>query len=82
MPEDVALSDLMSSCWVNFARAGEPNGPGLPAWPAFDEKEMKTMVFDQSPSARLLPNSEKLKAFDGYYAWQREQATRTRSSQR
>lgn len=71
--EDVALSDLMSSYWVNFARSGDPNGPGLPAWPAFDEKEMQTMVFDQASSVRPLPNQEKLKAFDSYYTWQRQQ---------
>jgi para-nitrobenzyl esterase len=77
--EDVKLSDLMSSYWVNFAKSGDPNGPGLPAWPAFDEKEMKTMVIDQAPSARALPNMQKLRAFDGYYAWQVEQA-KTNSS--
>jgi para-nitrobenzyl esterase len=73
-PEDTALSDLMSSYWVNFARSGDPNGSGLPAWPAFNAKEMKTMVFDQTPGARPLPNLEKLKAFDAYYAWRRAQA--------
>jgi para-nitrobenzyl esterase len=64
---------------VNFARTGDPNGPGLPSWPAFDEKEMKAMVFDNAPSARPLPNLEKLKLFDGYSAWHGEQA-KTRSN--
>lgn len=73
-PENTALSDMMRSYWVNFARTGNPNGPGLPEWPAFDAKEMKTMFFDESPSARPLPNLEKLKALDSYYAWRREQA--------
>jgi para-nitrobenzyl esterase len=72
--EDVELSNLMSSYWINFARAGDPNGPGLPAWPAFDEKAMKTMVFDETTRARPLPNIEKLKAFDGFYQWQRGQS--------
>ncbi|HEU4391427.1 MAG TPA: carboxylesterase family protein [Blastocatellia bacterium] len=72
-PGDAALSDLMSSYWVNFARTGDPNGAGLPAWPAFTESEQKAMFFDPTPSARPVPNLDKLKAFDAYYAWRREQ---------
>ena len=73
-PEDVALSDMIGSYWVNFAKSGDPNGAGLPEWPAFDEKDMKTMFFDKTPSARPVPNQDKLKAFDSYFAWRREQA--------
>lgn len=29
---DRALSELMSSYWVNFIRTGDPNGGSLPAW--------------------------------------------------
>jgi len=32
---DRGLADAMSSYWVNFATRGDPNGAGLPHWPAF-----------------------------------------------
>jgi para-nitrobenzyl esterase len=71
----------MSSYWINFARSGDPNGPDLPNWPAFTEKEQKAMFFDADSSARPLPNMGKLKALDSYYEWRREQARKNISSE-
>ena len=33
---DVKLADQMSSYWANFMKNGNPNGEGLPNWPASD----------------------------------------------
>ncbi len=35
-PEEEAFADLVSDYWVNFAATGNPNGEGLPAWPAVE----------------------------------------------
>lgn len=67
-PENVAMSDTIQSYWVNFAASGDPNGPGLPEWPAFDSEGMKAMIFGKSPQAGPTPNLEMLRAFDAYWA--------------
>jgi para-nitrobenzyl esterase len=73
-PEDRKMSDLMSSYWVNFATKGDPNGPGLPAWPAFSPSAQTAMHFDAQPGARPVPNMVQIQALDGYYAWRRGEA--------
>lgn len=34
--EDRRIADTMSSYWANIVKTGNPNGAGLPNWPAYD----------------------------------------------
>ena len=57
-PSDYALGELMSSYWTNFAKTGDPNGKGLPVWPAFDEVKAMVMTFDEKSSAKPFARKE------------------------
>ena len=43
--EDKALGDLVRRYWVNFARTGDPNGPGAPVWPRYAEASDALLAF-------------------------------------
>ena len=48
---DARLSDVMQRYWTNFAKTGDPNGPGLPVWPKFDPKSRSYVEFTSSGAA-------------------------------
>ena len=68
---DLTISDAMATYWTNFAKYGDPNGEGLPKWPAFSEQHPELMYFAGTPHTGPVPNEEGLKALDGYFAWRR-----------
>ena len=41
--QDRQIAAQVSAYWANFVRTGDPNGQGLPVWPAFSASEAKTM---------------------------------------
>jgi para-nitrobenzyl esterase len=45
-PNRYELTKTMSQYWINFARSGNPNGKGLPHWPAYDPEQRATMLFN------------------------------------
>jgi para-nitrobenzyl esterase len=66
-PADRKLTEQMSGYWVNFARAGDPNGPGLPSWPAFANAESKVQYLGDPITVGGVANVHGLSVFDSVY---------------
>jgi para-nitrobenzyl esterase len=70
-PGDRAISEMVSTYWTNFAKRGDPNGPGVPPWPEFTEENREVMYFHDTASPGPVPSADALKVLDAYFAWRR-----------
>ena len=66
-PADRRLAELISSYWTNFVKQGDPNGPGLPAWPRFTKQNGRALHLDDPVSAGALPVNSGLEAVENLY---------------
>jgi para-nitrobenzyl esterase len=53
--EAKALSGAMTAYWTNFARTGDPNGPGEPAWPPFKAGEVQALDVAGTGGVKPMP---------------------------
>jgi para-nitrobenzyl esterase len=68
---DEAISEAMATYWTNFAKYGNPNGQGVPSWPAFSDANPEVMYFSQTPHVGPVPSANSLKVLDAYFKWRR-----------
>jgi para-nitrobenzyl esterase len=64
---DRQVADRISSYWVNFAAHGDPNGKGLPVWPAH-KSGSRPMVLGDRIEIGPEPDASKLDFFEKYYS--------------
>ena len=68
--EDRRIGDNMSSYWANFAKTGNPNGPGLPKWTAWDGKTEAVMELGDHFQAIPLADQPKVDFWKRFYETQ------------
>ncbi len=61
------IEEEIQSYWTNFAKTGDPNGPGLPTWPAFNDESEQILDMGDTFVAGELPNRGALTLLDKYH---------------
>jgi len=79
--QDVKLSKEMSAAWVRFAKTGDPNGPGLPSWPAFKEGKESYLEFGDHIAPGTALHKQQLDFLTDFSASQRKNASGNRSTE-
>ncbi|MGB3439256.1 MAG: carboxylesterase family protein [Actinophytocola sp.] len=54
-PRARKLADELAGAWVRFATTGNPNGNGLPEWPAYEPGNRKTLVLGDTTAVEADP---------------------------
>ncbi len=68
-PEDHTVSAAMQAYFANFVKRGNPNGPGLPPWPASNSGDsVRVMVLDTNPRAEPMRYGAGFRFLDRVYS--------------
>ena len=65
---DRRVEAAMMAYWVNFVRGGNPNGNGVPAWPAVKDANGPVLALGEPISPAAVSGVERLKVFDAVYS--------------
>ena len=65
---DIAVTRLMTGYWTNFAKNGDPNGAGLPAWPLYAVETDLALELAAMPREITGLRKAKLDIMDRFYA--------------
>ena len=67
---DRKIADIMSSYWANYIATGNPNGPGLPRWPAYDPASPTVMELGEHFAPIPAASPQKLDFWKRFFATQ------------
>ncbi|MGH8201541.1 MAG: carboxylesterase/lipase family protein [Steroidobacteraceae bacterium] len=65
---DRSLSIRLMRYWLDFVKTGNPNGAGLPVWPAMGPRDPQVMVLMRAMQARPMLPPRKLGAMQSFIA--------------
>ena len=64
--DDARVFAALIGYWVRFIRTGNPNGAGLPTWPAYTSQDDLAQILGRNVTTERDPRSEKFAPFQQY----------------
>ncbi|MGC1782595.1 MAG: carboxylesterase family protein [Acidobacteriaceae bacterium] len=73
-PYDATLSRILIGYWIRFAKTGNPNGAGLPAWSAYNPKTDECQELGVRIGPERVPRADRFAVFDADLAFRLKKA--------
>jgi len=76
---DRTVSRAMADAWVRFAKTGDPNGGGLPQWPAYRSPDYRLLDFGDAVTVRSNARSPEIELFQRVFDTMRRKPSMPRA---